>query len=403
MTDASEATEYFRRQTLVGRAFSPAAPVTSRDLFAGRRDQMARLIEVVNQRGQHGVIYGDRGVGKTSLARVSAALMENAATIAYYTCSSDDRFDTIWARILDEIPVAVSRPTAGFGAVPRDVIATAKSLVDHTSSPDAVRRALYLLSESRPTLLFIDEFDRVRDDATKRLFADTIKILSDQGVDATLVLVGVGDTIDDLIREHASVQRSLVQVHMPRMTRDELAQIVNAGMESAELTVQPTFVAEVSQLSQGMPHFTHLLGQQGAYASVAAGRTHVMAADITPAIASAVERVSQTQRQTYHNATYSNRETLYKEVLLACALADKDDLGYFGAPAVRDQLQRHTGQRYDIPAFAAHLKDFSSTGARGGVLQKTGSRARFRYRFLDPLLPPYVVMRSRADGLVSPV
>jgi hypothetical protein len=55
--------------------------------------------------------------------------------------------------------------------------------------------------------------------------------------------------------------------------------------------------------------------------------------------------------------------------------------------------------RYEIPAFAAHLKDFSSDGPRGGVLKRIGTTRRFRYRFRDPLMPTYVLMRGRLAGL----
>jgi len=51
------------------------------------------------------------------------------------------------------------------------------------------------------------------------------------------------------------------------------------------------------------------------------------------------------------------------------------------------------GKPYDIPAFAQHLNDLSESG-RGPVLQKKGSTRRFRYRFINPLLQPYVIMKG---------
>jgi Cdc6-like AAA superfamily ATPase len=362
---------------------------------------MAAVYAALNQAGQHVVIYGDRGVGKTSLSRVVQLLVGDQTFIAYYTCSSDDSFGSIWPHLLDEIEFTVSRPGTGFGAEDKTQVISAKSLLDESVTPDGVRRALSVLALDRPALLFVDEFDRVRGSDAARLMADTIKILSDHAVDATVVLVGVGDTIDDLVREHASIGRSIVQVKMPRMTLEESSQIIRAGMEAAEMTVDEAFVLDVAQLSQGMPHYTHLLGQHGATVALDNGRLEVTAGDVVPAIKSAISQVSQTQSRTYHNATFSNRETLHKQVLLACALADKDDLGFFGAPSVRDQLKIIARRNVEIPAFASHLKEFSGTDVRGGVLQKAGARARFRYRFIDPLLPPYVVMRGRNDGLVG--
>ena len=52
----------------INMAFTPAAPVDSKDLFAGRKREIEKVIGTVFQPGQHAVIYGERGVGKTSLA-----------------------------------------------------------------------------------------------------------------------------------------------------------------------------------------------------------------------------------------------------------------------------------------------------------------------------------------------
>ncbi len=401
MLGAFDENQYLERQAKIAKAFSPAAPIRSRELFAGRRAQMASVLAVANQAGQHAAIYGDRGVGKTSLARVVQLLIGPDALSVYYTCSGSDTFESIWRGALGDLTVVHTRRRPGFGAVDEE-IATAASrlLADDDVSPDLVRRALALLSDQLPFLVFIDEFDRVHDERTQARVADVIKIVSDHVIPATIVLVGVGDTIDDLVREHSSIQRSMVQVHMPRMTEDELGQIVSSGMEAAEMTVDRAFVTEVALLSQGMPHYAHLIGQQAAFMVLDKVRVDVTARDLEPAIERALENVSQTVRQKYHNATFSSRATLYAEVLLACALAAKDDLGFFSAPGVRDRLQDITKQPYDLPSFAAHLKDFSGDGPRGGILAKRGHTRHFRYRFEDPLFPPYVVMKGRAEGLL---
>jgi hypothetical protein len=86
---------------------------------------------------------------------------------------------------------------------------------------------------------------------------------------------------------------------------------------------------------------------------------------------------------------------------LACALLQGDELGYFTAGDVREPLKAIMGKAYDIPQFAGHLKDLASP-KRGDVLQRTGEKRRRRYRFTNPLLQPYVVMRGLDDELVDP-
>jgi hypothetical protein len=52
----------------VTNAFTPSTPITSRDSFAGRSREIQKVIGVVTEPGKHAIIYGERGVGKTSLA-----------------------------------------------------------------------------------------------------------------------------------------------------------------------------------------------------------------------------------------------------------------------------------------------------------------------------------------------
>src|SRR5437016_6112758 len=51
-------------------AFSPHAPIDDEALFAGRHEIIDRLIDTVFQKGRHAILYGERGVGKTSLANI---------------------------------------------------------------------------------------------------------------------------------------------------------------------------------------------------------------------------------------------------------------------------------------------------------------------------------------------
>ncbi|WP_371480021.1 hypothetical protein [Kitasatospora sp. NBC_00315] len=186
------------------------------------------------------------------------------------------------------------------------------------------------------------------------------------------------------------------------MTNQELMEIVTQGMKSATLKVRQGFAHRVVKLSQGLPHYTHLLSQHAGLHVVREGRVIVTNDDFDAAVSNALTNVSQTVREKYHRSTFSNRENLYQEVLLACALAEKDEMGTFGAPDVRDKLSLITGKRYEIQAFANHLTNFSTQdGTRGGILVKRGTQRRFRYRFIDPLLPPYVLMKGTSEGKIS--
>ena len=119
------------------------------------------------------------------------------------------------------------------------------------------------------------------------------------------------------------------------------------------------------------------------------------------AIGSAIEDMEGTIKRKYHRATTAARkESLFEDVLLACALAQPDDLGYFTSKGVVAPLCEITKKNYGIPTFAQHLDEFSSS-KRENVLVKEGSPRRFRFRFADPLMQPYVVMQGLAKEKIT--
>ena len=257
--------EFERRLMLVSKAFSPASPITRRDLFSGRVEQMNRLTDITSQRGQHALVYGERGVGKTSLCKVVMQACLDAGELAvYFTCSSGDTFEKIWRSAMGELTFTVKTTGFGFNQQDKERIITLAEMLPKSALPDDIRRVLAAIAESAHVTIFVDEFDRPVQTKTQTKFADLVKILSDQGIDVTLVLVGVASAVGELIGEHESIGRSLVQISMPTMSRDECSAIVRAGMKSAEMTVDEGFVERVVEIAQGFPHYVHLLAQHGA-------------------------------------------------------------------------------------------------------------------------------------------
>ena len=248
-------------------------------------------------------------------------------------------------------------------------------------------------------MIFIDEFDRLQDAAGRVLFADTIKMLSDRVVRVTIGLIGVADSVSELVREHRSIERALAQIHMPRMTRNELAQIVTRGIDASQMTIRPEAVRKITALSQGLPHYTQLLTQLAAQAALTHRRIAVGGPDVDVAVGRALDRAQQSVVEAYQEATTDTRRSIYPQVLLACALAPENDFGLFTPSDVREPLSRILGKPYKTAAFARHLDELSQE-SRGEVLQKYGTGRTSRYRFLNPLLRPYVAMRGVSEGLV---
>lgn len=184
------------------------------------------------------------------------------------------------------------------------------------------------------------------------------------------------------------------------MSREELQEIIHRGLRQAGMTITDAAADRIAQLSQGLPHYTHSLAQGAARTALIRKHERVTLDDVTQAIKTAIDRVQEGIARAYHRATSSPRKTLYPEVLMACALAKGDDLGYFAAVDVREPFSMIMGKRYEIPAFSRHLHALSEP-VRGAVFQKTGQKRRYRFRFVNPLLQPFVIMKGLASGRIG--
>ena len=245
-----------------------------------------------------------------------------------------------------------------------------------------------------PSIIIIDELDRVSNAGVTTLLADTIKTLSDNAIKTTLILVGVADAVDELIGEHPSIERPLKQIHMQRMSKPELLEIVDKGLAKIEgLTIEAP-ARQGWPLAQGLPFYTHMLARESALNAVIDKRTNITMDDLEVGIRESVTTHGETNLTTYNDAVTAPRGKYFKPVLLACALAEKDEKGFFYATDVVQPLQLITAKPLDIPAFSQHLKDFSET--RGPILEREGRR----YRFRKPLMGPYVILRGLADKLI---
>jgi Cdc6-like AAA superfamily ATPase len=385
------------------RVFTPAVPVGEADLFAGRLRQIQRVVDVINQRGQHAVIFGERGVGKTSLANIIGTRLAAGTEVVAprINCDSTDDFASIWRKVLAQIEITRTHRPAGFRSDVATASLPAASSLGETVAPDDVRRMLAALAGSQVVVVILDEFDRLVSQPARRAVADTIKTLADHDVAATIVVVGVAETVDELIAEHRSIERALVQIPMCRMNVVELEAVVQKGVAKLELSIEPAASARIARLSQGLPHFTHALSLHAVRAALDEGSQTVRLPHVHRAIAQAVSDSTQSLVRRLADAGVGRRsDELTDHVLLACAVASARGAGDFSAADVRDGLSAVTGQPVEGRAWQRHLEALCRPAA-GPVLLRTGEGRRVHYRFAEPLLQPVLIMRGLVDGRID--
>ena len=386
-----------------GSVFTPGAPVSEKELFAGRTEQVEKIVDAISQRGCHAILYGERGVGKTSLSNMISTFLakRQAFIISRTNCDISDTYRSLWTKAFKDIDLSRRQPSVGFGPLANPQMAPSQDYSANSASPDSVRRTLEDMSKNAAVILIFDEFDRIRDPETILAMADTIKALSDHVVNVTILIIGVADSVAELIRDHQSIERALIQVPMPRMSDYEIRSIILSGFGRLGMGVDSAACEELVRFSQGVPYITHLLCIYSTRAAVAAGSRSVLPEHVDAGMNRSLDQWQQSIKSLYDEAVRSAQPShIYREVLLACALAEVDDQRSFTAAAVKAPLSMIKSKAYETINFARHLKELSEP-ARGTILHRVGDRSLARYRIFNPILRPYIIMRGVREKLIS--
>lgn len=380
--------------------FSPAAPIDRAQLFAGRTMQIDRLINAIFERGRHAVLYGERGVGKTSLTNIFQELVGKISILTVRKqCSPEDDYISIWKTTFRELTYNVKTPL-GYGKEETTQHSIADKYTDNIT-PDDVIRELRNVGQKIPIVIIFDEFDKIGSSSAKKLISHTIKAISDSGINATLIIVGVADDINTLVEEHESVKRNLEEIKMPRMSNEELNEILNKYLPSLEMEIEKKALWKVITLARGLPEYIHLLGRNAAIQAIKTKNLLIKETHIDNAIKEMIIQSDQSSNNTYLKAIHSNKaNALYRQVLLAAAMAKTDNEGRFTLTSIIEPLDRVLGRKMAIAGFQSHIAAFC-TEERGSILEREGSPRAYKYRFREPKMQPYVLMQGISSGIIT--
>ena len=384
------------RQRLA-ETFTPSRPLsglphrTGQSLVPifGREAERARAVRVLMEDHAHLLIFGDRGLGKTSLANVVVEQVQSAGVVvARHVCSVEDDFDTIMRRLVAELP---SLRMGVVTDIARPGISEEKLLPESALRPADVLDGLAHFRRLR-LLLVLDEFDRIADQQTRSYMADLLKQCSDRHLPLSFLIIGVSDSAEQLIGQHPSIQRCLSRIALPLLTDADLDGIVMRG-EDAGLTIPAPARACITRLSLGLPYMAQLLALRAGQAALAASRTTVEGADILAAINAAATESDPSVQEFYQRVTSGEQDTRMLRLLRAAATGNRDAFGHFKV----DGADRRT-----VDPIVAGAPVDRATLARAldvGAIRRVPNAPSSRYAFGAAMLPHLVMQRLVLTGL----
>lgn len=388
----------------VREVFTPHKPINKIEFFFGRQKEVQKIIEQLNTPGQHSLLYGERGVGKSSLAYIASKLLLSQllrGKLYYCRCDSSASFESIFRDALRDAGVDITIkqteltstndtkidakiPFLGGGYGSTKEIAETIQGFSERLSPSVVAEILGGVKG----LQVIDEADRISNHEDKLMIAELIKLLSDSGSDFKILIVGIAETGGELIENHESISRCLRETRLGRMTDDELALIINEGAKKIGISFSGSVIKKIVKISAGYPHFTHLLALKCAEDAIAGAYKIIELHNLKFALTRACEDSEGTLSRIYENAVRSSNTEMYSVILRAAASLNKTE---FSAKELRDQINTLTQRDNSQQLLTNYYKKLVSDG-NTTIMRRTSKGV---YRFNDPRMPSYIKIAEK--------
>ncbi len=386
-----------RVSALLRDAFTPTRPKHNASLFSGRYKQMQRIIAAIEEERAHVVIYGERGSGKTSLANIFAGKAEDAGYfVLRFACNSELGFEELFRSLLRRMPASLLAD--GIGATSRAGIENFEQLL-HGHCGVAELVSIFERIYEKHVIFIVDEYDRITGEDTKAKIAELIKNMSDMAAPVTLVLIGVAENVRELLGKHPSLQRTLVTVPMPLMTRRELEGIIVAGEEKSGLRFESSVRQLIVDLAQGLPYHAQLLGLFAARNAARRNATQIERQDLRYAVQRAGEEAEPRIKEAYALAVGVQENASFRDVLFYAARCRTDEFGTFSAADVAAAAGGRPLQDAAEPsgssllALQYPLKKLTEP-ERGSVLRRVVGPGGLRYQFASQMMRHHVLVRQ---------
>ncbi len=362
-------------------AFTPSQPVADRRMFAGRESVLRTIIGSIEDQRLHVVLYGERGIGKTSLLHMLAqAATEARYIVVYSSCGANSTFDETFRAAAQDIPLLFH---SGFAPTTMEAEKGA-SLADLLpAEPISPRKFGDLCTKLVGTrvLIILDEFDRCESGAFRRDVAELIKNLSDRLGRVQLVLAGVAADLTELVEHIPSIRRNIFALRVPKMTDAEVMQIVANGEREAGVTFDTHAGAYVVAVASGSPYIASLLCHHAGHVALDQGRSTILSADVSEAVGRAVDEF----RGRIGKPAQAHVRRLFEqgrgESMAMAALASLTSDGAFSASdiAAINELDARKSQTV--------VDQLANDGL---IVQVDDEEKEKRYTFLEEGLPTYL-------------
>jgi uncharacterized protein len=393
----------------------PAQPIDTPELLQGRDGILREVGRTLHSPGMHVFIYGERGVGKTSIALTVTKTFAKADA-PYVGCDENTTFSGLVTDICNELLnqkyLKSAKDLSGtvglnFGVFKAEAKQEGQNIFIVPENITSVNLAANVIIESAQKrgvgehAIVIDEIDRIESKQVTSQLAELIKLLHDKRPALRFVMCGIGKTLEEIIGSHLSASRPITGFELPLISFDARWKIITTAASNLGMTVPQEFLIRISQISDGFPYYVHLIAENLLW-QIFDHHTETNSAtseDFHVAIGRAIERAEAPLREAYNFAIQKTTNSAdYEEALWATAqqthlerqLKDIYERSYL-------PVMEYRKQRIPLPIAKFRTRLYSlCSPTHGDILAR---KRNSLYAFKENVLRGYVRLVAERNGV----
>lgn len=311
--------------------FTPGVPPLEKNNIYVNRATAERKLGRLIQRRHIPVIWGDYGVGKTSLVRRFFATEAKAGKEIYFGSTAGVELSDIFREILQHLSYTVETSRVVTNETSKSLgvsLKAAKMSKDRKSGSAATHElvvtsptdnSISQLASKAELIIILDEMHRASDSLRASL-ADWIKSTRAANSNFSLAIVGTTADVQSLVSFDEGINRHVKELHVEPMTDTEARKVVTEGFSKLKMTLPPTVRETLVSAAGGAPSVIQAFCLDAAESAIEGGRQSVATEDLRYAVDRYLEENEDRLLQKYMAAIETTgSKRLRKQVLHAVA------------------------------------------------------------------------------------
>ena len=409
--------------------FTPAKPpLEVNNVYAPRGQHEKDFVQAL-ERSHVPVVFGEYGVGKTSMARHVLLDTDQAGRLVNIESAAGKSLADLFKVILEHLGYEVTKSlsqqdnnsstlagSAEAGAVFPGL--TAKFTTSGSTSTARTTTSVRELAVASPTdskildlceeaglVLLVDEVHRA-DAGMVRDLSSFIKAASNKPCkNFKVVLLGTASDATRLVDHDPGIDRIIQEISLPSLSTAEATSIVLDGMARLAIEISDGIVGRVVKLAVGSPALVQYLALEIAEAAFPRDPRKASDSDLPQALKNYIRKRANRMDDAYLKAIETTGQRRYrKQILIAMGNIDAE---YITMDQLVTQVSKQLGESVPSTALSGPLRSLK-TPEFGSILRDVerhegGSRVFNYTAFSDPAMRAFIRMRyvGEEEGLLQ--